>query len=72
MQGLEIDYSFWCGLYRYDIHIMSDQPPPTEDGWEGFFLVYKQLLGIRVSKILDSIRSPYNPIILKVKKKYNI
>ena len=67
-----IDCSFWEGLFRYDIHIMSEQPPPTEYGWDRYFLVYKMFLGIWETEVMDSITHPYKRIIIKAKEKCNI
>ena len=72
MTGLKIDFSFWEGLFRYSIHIMSVQPSPDEYGLGKWFRVNKKFLGIRTTEVLDSIERPYNQIIIKVKEKYNI
>ena len=67
-----IDCSFWEGLFRYDVHIMSEQPPPTEDGWDRWILVSKMFLGIWETEVFDSASQPYRRIIRKAKEICNI
>jgi len=70
-QGLKIHHSLWKGPFRYDVHIMSEQPPPTEYGWNRIFLVEKKLFGWWKIETLLSPPS-HKPIIYEIKEKFNL